>query len=89
MSSLENYKKQLENQQIEILKKAVALKFMTKKARERLNRVKMVKPETAEKIQFAIIQAVQAGQVTEKINESQLIGILKEVNQNKQHKIIR
>ncbi len=88
---MEDYNKQLEKQQIEILKKAAALKFMTKKARERLNRVRMVKPETAEKIQFAIIQAVQAGQVKEKINESQLIGILKEVNQNqnKQYKIIR
>ncbi len=88
---MEDYNKQLEKQQIEILKKAAALKFMTKKARERLNRVRMVKPETAEKIQFAIIQAVQSGQIKEKINESQLIGILKEVNQNqnKQYKIIR
>lgn len=85
----EDYKDNLKKQQIEVLKKAATLKFMTKKARERLNRIKMVKPEVAEKVEFAIIQAVQTGQIKDRINETQLVSILKEINESKKFNILK
>ncbi len=85
----ENNEDNLKKQQIEILKKAVALKFMTKKARERLNRIKMIKPEVAEKVGFALIQAVQTGQIKERINEAQLVSILREINETKKFNILK
>ncbi len=85
----EDYKDNLKKQQIEVLKKAATLKFMTKKARERLNRIKMVKPEVAEKVEFALIQAVQTGQIKDRINEKQLVSILKEINESKKFNILK
>ncbi len=84
-----DYQEELQKKQMEALKKTVLLKFMTKKARERLNRVKMVKPEMVEKIEISLIQAIQTGQIKNKISESQLINILKEINENKKYNILK
>ncbi|MCD6575806.1 MAG: DNA-binding protein [Nanoarchaeota archaeon] len=86
---LEEYQKELEKQQLEALKKAAMLKFMTKEARERLNRVKLVKPEIAEKVENALLQAIQMGQIKGKINEAQIIDILNEISERKNFKILR
>ena len=85
----EEYQKELEKQQMELLKKAASLKFMTKEARERLNRVKVVKPELAEKVEVALLQAINAGQIRGQISESQIMAILEEVSQNKNFRILR
>ena len=87
--NVEEYKKEIERQQTEALKKAAMLKFMTKRARERLNRVKLVKPEIAEKVENALLQAIQMGQVSGVITESQIIGILNEISEKKKFKILR
>ncbi len=83
------YKKELEKQQMELIKKAATLKFMTKGARERLNRVKLIKPELAEKVEMALLQAIQMGQIKEQITESQIISILEEVSERKKFNIRR
>ena len=62
---------------------------MTKEARERLNRVKLVKPEIAEKVENALLQAIQMGQIKGKINEAQIIDILNEISERKNFKILR
>jgi programmed cell death protein 5 len=85
----ERYQKELEKQQYEVIKKAAMLKFMTKGARERLNRVKLVKPEIAAKIEDALIQSIQTGQVRGQITEQQIISILNEVTERKNFRILR
>ncbi|MCD6547077.1 MAG: DNA-binding protein [Nanoarchaeota archaeon] len=85
----EEQRKALEKQQMEIIKKAALLKFMTKAARERLNRVRMVKPHIAEQIENAILQAIQVGQIKGEITEAQLIDILNELTQKKKFRILR
>ena len=87
--NVEDYQKELERQQYELIKKAAMLKYMTKGARERLNRVKLVKPEVAEKIENALIQAIQAGQIRGQITEQQIISILNEINERKNFRILR
>jgi programmed cell death protein 5 len=85
----EEYKKEIEKQQMELLKKAATLKYMTKEARERLNHVKIIKPELAEKVEVSLLQAIQAGQIRNRISESQIIKILEEINERKKFRIIR
>ena len=83
------YKKQLEKQQVELLKKAACLKFMTKQARERINRIKLIKPEVAEQVESALLQAVQTGQIKDRITESQVVLILDEVSNKKKFRILK
>ena len=85
----EKYKKEIEKQQMELLKKAATLKYMTKEARERLNRVRIIKPELAEKVEMALLQAIQAGQIRNRISESQIIKILEEISEKKKFRIMR
>jgi programmed cell death protein 5 len=81
--SPEDYQKLVQKQQIEVIKKAALLRYMTKEARERLNRVKMVKPDVAEKVEIALIQALQMGQIKNRLSDEQLKEILEEVTQTK------
>jgi programmed cell death protein 5 len=60
---------------------------MTKEARERLNRVRLVKPEIVERVELALIQAVQMGQIRDIITDEQLKNILTEVMEKREFKI--
>lgn len=79
----------LQKQQIDMVKKAAAFKFMTKEARERLNRVKAVKPELAEKVELALLQAIQMGQLRDMITDEQMKTILLEVSEKKSYRILK
>ena len=91
MNSLDQaeYKKKLEQQQAELLKRATALKFMTKEARERINRIKLVKPGIAEQVETALVHAVQSGQIKDRITESQVVMILDEISNRKKFRILK
>jgi len=89
LMNIEEYQKELKRQQTELIKKSIMLKYMTKGARERLNRVKLVKPDVAKKVEDALLQAIQMGQIRNQITESQIISILNELNERKKFKIIR
>jgi programmed cell death protein 5 len=86
---LKKYQEQLQQQQAEAIKKAALLKYLTKEARERLNRIKIVRPELAGKVELALLQAVQMGQVNGIITDEQLKKILTEVTEKKQIRILR
>ena len=87
--SMARYQEEMQKQQIELVKKAALLKYLSKDARERLNRVKTVKPELAEKVEIALIQAIQIGQIKEIIDDAQLKKILLEVTDQKEFNIRR
>lgn len=89
MSELEDIKAKklqdaMQKQQMQVIKKVATLRYMTKEARERLNRVRIVKPELAEHVELALIQAIQLGQIRENITDEQLKKILEEIIQSKQ-----
>jgi len=77
------YQEELQRQQIELMKKKLLFKHVEKEARERLNRIRAVKPQLAEKVELALIQAIQMGQLRENITDAQLKKILDEVVQEK------
>ena len=80
---MKEYQEAFQKQQVKVIKKAALLRYMTKEARERLNRVKLVKPDIAEQVELALLQALQAGQIRERVTEVQLKQILQEIMQSK------
>lgn len=73
-------------QQLEILKKEILKKILTKEACERLGRIRLVKPELANQLELYLIQLYQAGKIKE-VNDAQLKLILESLTSKKEFKI--
>ncbi len=73
----------LQQEMIEAQIKVLMTKLMDEKARERLANVRLVKPELARQLELLIIQMYQAGRISGKINEEQLIKLLETVSRRK------
>jgi len=69
--------------------KKILRKVLSKGAAERLARVKLVKPELAEKIENYIVQLYLAGRLKEEISEKEMIMILENLSSKKDYRIIR
>jgi programmed cell death protein 5 len=80
---LQAIQQQAQLKQTEEALKSIMLKILTKNARERLNNLKIVKPELALQLEIYLAQLYQSGQIKEQITEQQLILILKNLS-NKQ-----
>ncbi|TLM99206.1 DNA-binding protein [bacterium] len=63
-------------QQIEMQKQAILRRILTPEARQRLNNLKMVKPEFANTLELQLIQLAQSGKVQTPITDEQLKEIL-------------
>ena len=61
---------------VEAQKQSLLRQIMTTEARQRLNRIKMVKPEFVEQIELQLIQIAQSGKIKIPITDAQLKGIL-------------
>ncbi|ASI99615.1 DNA-binding protein [Thermococcus celer] len=59
---------------------AIMRRILTPEARERLGRVKLVKPELARQVQLVLVQLYQAGQITERIDDAKLKRILAQID---------
>lgn len=73
-------------QQLEMLKKEILKKILTKEASERLGRIKLVKPELANQLELYLVQLYQAGKIKE-VNDTQLKLILESLTSKKEFKI--
>lgn len=67
-------------QQAEAQKQAMLRKFLTDGARQRLNSVKMSKPDFGEKVEQQVLQVAQSGRVQGKIDEDQMKELLEELS---------
>jgi programmed cell death protein 5 len=74
-------------EQIEAMKKIVLNRIMTKEARERLGRLKLVKPDVAAQLELYLIQIYQSGKVEGQITDEQLKSILEMVSSSKKFNI--
>ena len=72
---------------IEQLKKMILQNILTKGARERLGRVKLVKPEIALQIELYLIQLYKSGKIGSQITEEQLKDILEMLGSGKKFTI--
>lgn len=68
---------------LETQKKALLRQVLTTEARQRLNRIKLVKPQFAERIELQLIQVAQSGRVRLPISDTQLKTILKNLQSPK------
>ncbi|ASJ04988.1 DNA-binding protein [Thermococcus barossii] len=59
---------------------AIMRRILTPDARERLGRVKLVKPELARQVELVLVQLYQAGQIREPIDDAKLKKILAQID---------
>lgn len=78
-----------EEAQVEAQKQALLSKILTPEARQRLNNLKMVKPEFAEQIELQLIQMAQTGKLPIPLNDNQLKQILIQLQSRKREPTIR
>lgn len=89
MKEEELKKKMMEQQQIELIKKTIFFKILTKGARNRLNMVKSAHPELAAKAELVLLQAVQTGQIRGTVTEDDVKDILSRLREGKDFRIRR
>ena len=80
---------QMQQQQMQETLKAVSWQILEPAARERLNNLRVVKPELAMQLEAYLAQLYQAGQIKQKITEAQLISILKKLSEKRDIQIRR
>lgn len=69
---MELEKAQAEQEAVEREKQAALRQILTPEARQRLARIKLVKPEFAERLEIQLIQIAQTGKVKLPITDEQL-----------------
>ena len=78
-----------EESQIEAQKQALLAKILAPEARQRLNNLKMVKPEFTEQIELQLIQMAQTGKLPIPLSDAQLKSILIQLQSRKRETTIR
>ncbi|KAL1919036.1 uncharacterized protein VTP21DRAFT_2417 [Calcarisporiella thermophila] len=71
--------------QMEEMRQTMLIQILDNEARERLGRIQMVKADKARAVEDLLIRMAQTGQLRGKVNESQLIDLLQQIN-DQQHK---
>jgi programmed cell death protein 5 len=75
--------------QLEAQKQALLSKILTPEARQRLNNLKMVKPEFIEQIEMQLIEMAQTGKLPIPLSDTQLKQILIQLQSRKREPTIR
>ena len=75
----EEQAKTQEYEKIESQRQGVLRQILTMEARQRLHRIKLVKPEFAAQLELQLIQIAQSGRVKLPVNDEQLRGLLSQL----------
>ena len=78
-----------ELQKMEVMKKAVLKKVLTKEATERLGRIRLVKPEIANQLELYLVQLYQSGKIGSMVTDDQLKMILEQVATKQKFRILK
>ena len=78
-----------ELQKMEVMKKTVLKKVLTKEATERLGRIKLVKPEIANQLELYLVQLYQTRKIANMITDEQLKMILEKVATKPKFRILK
>eukprot|EP01096_Ripella_sp_DP13-Kostka_P005948 TRINITY_DN2085_c0_g1_i1.p1 TRINITY_DN2085_c0_g1~~TRINITY_DN2085_c0_g1_i1.p1 ORF type:complete len:132 (-),score=55.97 TRINITY_DN2085_c0_g1_i1:59-418(-) len=71
-----------EKREMDERKGLIMAQILLPEARERLARVRLVKPERADQVEAYLIQAAQANKLTGRVDENTLINLLNDVSQS-------
>ena len=78
-AALQEDLKEEQQKHIEEQKKLVLRSILTNDARQRLGRIKIVRPDVAEAIENQLIMFAQSGQIKNQIDDKQLLMLLKKI----------
>lgn len=78
-----------QRQQMEAQIQAVLMQILEPEARERLNTIKLTKPEFARSVEQQLVALAQSGRIGQRITDEQLKGILRQLTPAKREFSIR
>lgn len=78
-----------EMQRMEEVKKTLLMNILTKEARERLGRLKLVKPDLALQLEMYLVQLYQSGKIRGRLDDSSIKDILEMLVSGKRFNIIK
>jgi programmed cell death protein 5 len=76
-----------ESENSELQKKEILRKIVSSEGRERLNRVKIVKPELVSQIEEYLINSYLTGKIKKVISEEEIIELLKALSEKREFRI--
>ena len=80
---------ELQEKQLEVMKKTIIKKILSKEAVERLSRIKLVKPDVASNLELYLLQLYQSGKIRDQVSDEQLKMILDAISAKKEYKILK
>jgi len=78
-----------EEKETEVKKQMILGQILTQEAKERLERVKIVKPELAENVENQLILLLQNGRLNQQIDDNSLKMILRKIGSRREIRIER
>lgn len=85
--SVQNENQEFVQRQLESARKAIAQKYLTPEARQRLANIRTIKPEVADAVETALLEASQSGMLKQQIGELELKQFLDQITQKPKFKI--